>query len=228
MAKLRITYAKSTIGYSKDQKATVRSLGLRKLQAVVVKDDNPSIRGMLFKVRHLVRVEEVADDYVEPVRVVDHQTRVLSTDGIAAPTFAAAAPPVAVSVLPELPAEPEAVTEAAPVPAPADRVPAAAAADQLELIEGIGPKIAALLHQAGIRTFRQLAATDEARLQALLDAAGLAVADPATWAEQAAFAAAARWDELKALQEQLTGGRRDSLSEKETDLEGPGEGSTLP
>lgn len=62
MAKLRITYAKSAIGYSKDQKETIRSLGLRKLQSSVVKDDNASIRGMIFKVQHLVKVEEIAAD----------------------------------------------------------------------------------------------------------------------------------------------------------------------
>lgn len=68
MAKLRITYRKSSIGYSKDQKATVRSLGLRKLNSVVVRDDTPSVRGMIFKVQHLVAVEEVGDDYQLPVK----------------------------------------------------------------------------------------------------------------------------------------------------------------
>ena len=61
MAKLRITYVKSAIGYSKDQKATIRSLGLHKLNSVALHDDTPSIRGMAFKVRHLVTLEEVAD-----------------------------------------------------------------------------------------------------------------------------------------------------------------------
>jgi large subunit ribosomal protein L30 len=59
MSSLRITYKKSTIGYSIDQKATVRSLGLRKLNQVVVRPDSPTLRGMLFKVRHLVTFEEV-------------------------------------------------------------------------------------------------------------------------------------------------------------------------
>jgi len=60
MAKLRITYTKSSIGYSKDQKATVRSLGLRKLNSVAVHEDTPVVRGMIFKVKHLVSVEELA------------------------------------------------------------------------------------------------------------------------------------------------------------------------
>jgi large subunit ribosomal protein L30 len=62
MAKLRITYSKSAIGYSGEQKDTIRSLGLRKLNSTVVQEDNPVIRGMVFKVRHLVRVEEIADE----------------------------------------------------------------------------------------------------------------------------------------------------------------------
>lgn len=61
MAKLRVTYKKSAIGYSKDQKATVRSLGLRKLNSSAIHDDTPSIRGMIFKVRHLISVEEYAE-----------------------------------------------------------------------------------------------------------------------------------------------------------------------
>ncbi len=58
MAKLRIKYVKSAIGYSKDQKATIRSLGFRKLQQTVEHEDHPAIRGMVQKVIHLVQVEE--------------------------------------------------------------------------------------------------------------------------------------------------------------------------
>jgi large subunit ribosomal protein L30 len=61
MSKLRITYKKSMIGYAQDQRDTMRSLGLRKLNQTVLRPDNPSIRGMVFKVRHLVEVEEVKD-----------------------------------------------------------------------------------------------------------------------------------------------------------------------
>ena len=59
MAKLQITYSKSAIGYEKSQKATVKALGLRKLNQTIVQEDTPAIRGMLDKVRHLVTVEEV-------------------------------------------------------------------------------------------------------------------------------------------------------------------------
>lgn len=62
MAKLRITWVKSSIGYAKDQKVTVWTLGLRRLNQTVEQEDNPAIRGMVHKVRHLVRVEEVESD----------------------------------------------------------------------------------------------------------------------------------------------------------------------
>ncbi|MBI2957543.1 MAG: 50S ribosomal protein L30 [Chloroflexi bacterium] len=58
--KLRVVWTKSQIGYPPDQRATLRSLGLRRLQQVVEKEDSPSIRGMLLKVRHLVEVEELS------------------------------------------------------------------------------------------------------------------------------------------------------------------------
>jgi predicted flap endonuclease-1-like 5' DNA nuclease len=88
--------------------------------------------------------------------------------------------------------------------------PAVAADDDLKLIEGIGPKIAGILQAAGIRSFAQLAAMTPATIQPLLDAAGprYRIADPLTWPEQAALAAAGRWDELQALQDTLIGGRR--------------------
>ncbi len=57
MAKLRITWVKSAIGYAQDQKATIRALGLRRLHQTVEQTDSPAIRGMVWKVRHLVEVE---------------------------------------------------------------------------------------------------------------------------------------------------------------------------
>lgn len=60
--RLKITLTKSPIGYKHDQRETVHGLGLRKMWSTVVKDDTPSIRGMVNKVRHLVTVETVADD----------------------------------------------------------------------------------------------------------------------------------------------------------------------
>lgn len=101
-------------------------------------------------------------------------------------------------------------------PAPAVRAPEPVAAapaapakpDDLTLIEGIGPKIASVLQAAGITTFAQLATTDLSRLEQILLAADLRLADPATWPEQAGLAATGKWEEFKALTESLKGGRR--------------------
>ena len=57
--KLRITWVKSAIGFEKSQGLTVRSLGLKKLNNTVEVNDTPQVRGMIYKVRHLVRVEEI-------------------------------------------------------------------------------------------------------------------------------------------------------------------------
>ena len=56
MAKLKIKWVRSTIGYTQDQRRTVRALGLRRLNHTVEREDSPTIRGMLHKVRHLVQV----------------------------------------------------------------------------------------------------------------------------------------------------------------------------
>ncbi len=62
MSKLRITLARSVIGHPKDQKETARALGLTKLNRTVVRPDSPMVRGMVEKIRHLVRAEEIGDD----------------------------------------------------------------------------------------------------------------------------------------------------------------------
>jgi large subunit ribosomal protein L30 len=58
VTKLKVTQIRSVIHRPKDQKATVRRLGLHRLGDSVVKDDRPEIRGMIAKVSHLVKVEE--------------------------------------------------------------------------------------------------------------------------------------------------------------------------
>ena len=55
---LRITLVKSPIGYSKVHKATIRALGLHRMNDTVEQVDTPTVRGMLYKVSHLVEVEE--------------------------------------------------------------------------------------------------------------------------------------------------------------------------
>ena len=59
MAKLKVTQVRSTIGCKKDQIATIKALGLRKIRSEKIHEDTPAIRGMIEKVKHLVSVEEV-------------------------------------------------------------------------------------------------------------------------------------------------------------------------
>ena len=68
MAKLRITYIKSAIGYNVKQKATIQALGLRRLRQTVEHEDSPVIRGMINKVSHLVRVDAAPETVEEAVR----------------------------------------------------------------------------------------------------------------------------------------------------------------
>ena len=62
MTRLKVTQVRSVIHRPRDQKQTVRRLGLHRIRDSVIKDDRPEIRGMIAKVQHLVRVEEVADE----------------------------------------------------------------------------------------------------------------------------------------------------------------------
>lgn len=58
MATIKIQQVKSGIGYPKDQKATLKSLGLHKISQVAEVEDSPSIRGMINKVKHIIKVVE--------------------------------------------------------------------------------------------------------------------------------------------------------------------------
>ena len=59
MAKLKITLTHSPLGYTIDQRLTVKALGLGKIRTSVVQEDTPTLRGMIHKVEHLIKVEEV-------------------------------------------------------------------------------------------------------------------------------------------------------------------------
>ncbi|NWL90046.1 MULTISPECIES: 50S ribosomal protein L30 [unclassified Paenibacillus] len=61
MAKLQITLVRSLIGRPENQRTTVKTLGLRKINQTVVHTDNPAIRGMVNQVSHLVKVQEIAE-----------------------------------------------------------------------------------------------------------------------------------------------------------------------
>ncbi len=111
----------------------------------------------------------------------------------------------------EVPARAEPKKAAAPAAkkAPAKKAAKAAKGDDLKLIEGIGPKIAELYVAAGIDSFAKLADADVAQLKSLLEEAGpqFAAHDPTSWPQQARLAAEGKFDELKALQAELQGGR---------------------
>lgn len=81
--------------------------------------------------------------------------------------------------------------------------------DDLKVVEGIGPKIAGLLNDIGITTWRELADAPVEKVQEMLDAAGprYRIHNPATWAQQAGLAADAKWAELEKLQDELDGGK---------------------
>jgi len=80
------------------------------------------------------------------------------------------------------------------------------ASDDLKIIEGIGPKVVTLLKDNGIETFSHLAETPVEKLREILDAVNLNMMDPATWPQQAKFAASDEWEALKELQETLVSG----------------------
>lgn len=81
--------------------------------------------------------------------------------------------------------------------------------DDLKAVEGIGPKIESLLHDDGIKTWKQLSEAPVTRLQKILDDAGkrFKLAAPGTWPKQAGLAHEGKWDELEALQDVLNGGK---------------------
>ena len=229
MAKLRIRYTKSAIGYSSRQKETIRSLGLHKLQSVVIHNDTPAIRGMAFHVRHLVTLEEIDDAQIEaPKRraattIVLKASELSEAHGVApavspvpVPEAAVVAPAVSASVALEAPGVPQApvvqpavaLSKAIEAEAPVHEQPVVDH-ENLEIIEGIGPKIADKLHESGIHTFAQLAEATPETLEQILRGAKLygGLSSMSTWGEQAVLAAAGKWDELKALQERLNAGR---------------------
>ncbi len=118
---------------------------------------------------------------------------------------------VAEPVLEEVAAEAEAPVEAPPAPAKEAKPKAAKKSkkDNLKKLEGVGPKIASVLADAGIETFAQVASASVEELDKIVrQDAGISIANPETWPEQAALAAEGKWDELKEMQDGLKGGRR--------------------
>ena len=87
-------------------------------------------------------------------------------------------------------------------------------ADDLVKIEGIGPKVAKTLIEAGITTFAQLAESNAGDIQGILTEAGLKMMNPETWIDQAKLAAAGDWKALEKLQAKLVGGRKAAPAKK--------------
>jgi large subunit ribosomal protein L21 len=87
-------------------------------------------------------------------------------------------------------------------------------ADDLTKLEGIGPKVAKALIDAGVQTFEALSNTAVDDIQTILTNAGLKMMDASTWPEQAKLAAAGDWDDLKKMQDKLSGGRKVSAEKK--------------
>ncbi|HSL43142.1 MAG TPA: DUF4332 domain-containing protein [Anaerolineales bacterium] len=83
-----------------------------------------------------------------------------------------------------------------------------ASPDDLTRIEGIGPKVAEVLNDTGIKTFEALAQANPAQVQETLNEAGLQMMKPEGWIEQAELAAKGDWDALERLQAELKGGRK--------------------
>jgi large subunit ribosomal protein L21 len=87
-------------------------------------------------------------------------------------------------------------------------------ADDLTKIEGIGPKVATTLSDAGIATFEALSSTKVEDIEKILTNAGLRMMDATTWPQQAELAAQGDWESLKKLQDSLSGGRKASAQKK--------------
>lgn len=93
-------------------------------------------------------------------------------------------------------------------PDAAIRVEREATPDDLQRIEGIGPKVSRVLNEAGITTFEVLSRANPADVQRTLRDAGLQMMNPEGWIEQASLAAKGDWEGLERLQNELKGGRK--------------------
>jgi large subunit ribosomal protein L17 len=155
--------------------------------------------------------------YAEPHPVIEaaHQAAAVQLPALskdeAEAKFAAAVTTLPPTLQPS--AEPAAVIDA-PTEPPSGKLTMGAAdvhRDDLKKIEGIGPKIAEALNNAGVLTFAQLARLQPAEIEKIVRDAGVRmIGHGETWPVQADLAAAGKWGELKALQAQFEGGRRSS------------------
>jgi large subunit ribosomal protein L20 len=128
----------------------------------------------------------------------------------ATPKVAKAAKPAPAPKVAKPAAAPKVVAVAAAAPVVAAAAPQKSAkADDLKIVEGVGPAIEKLFHAKDITTYAQLADTSVETMQAILDEAGsrYRVHNPGTWAAQSALARDGKFEELKVLQDELNGGK---------------------
>ena len=104
--------------------------------------------------------------------------------------------------------EPKKAKAAKKIEAPEVKPETTSEADDLVKIEGIGPKVAAALNAAGIKTFAALAESKAEEIQKILSEAGLKMMNPEGWIDQAKLAAKGDWKAFEKLQEKLVAGRK--------------------
>lgn len=160
---------------------------------------------------HVMPFQEVAET-VAPTKTAKKAEAAPAAEKPAAKKKAAEETPVVEAAAPV--AEEVSAVETAPVAEDDTTAKKAAAkkapkANDLKIVEGVGPKIEQLLKDGGINTWEELAEASVDRLKEILEAAGsrYQIHDPSTWPAQAKFAAEGRWDDLKDYQDMLLGGR---------------------
>lgn len=170
--------------------------------------------GREYEFRYLINDKRWENDWNADKYVPSPYEGILnSVVAVPAQAVPMAAPAPAAAVVEEKPAPKAKKKKAAPKAKKATAKKAVAAKpkkDNLKRIEGIGPKIASVLTEAGVATFKDLAAATPARLREILIASNpkYKMYVPDTWPEQAALAADGKWDDLKVLQDELDGGKR--------------------
>jgi large subunit ribosomal protein L17 len=177
---------KSTVG---EEKKKTR----RKKSTVKKETSAPEAATEVTEIPALVEAAEETPAVVEETPVVD----------------AVVEAPVVVEEVPVVEAVAEIAAVVEEAPAVVEEAVTTSKADDLKIIEGIGPKIAELFINKGITTFTQLATTSIEDMKAILEEAGgvYVTKDPTTWAAQSQMAADGKMDELKAWQDELNGGK---------------------
>lgn len=180
------------------------------LTVKVIEFNRDDKRIMVSHMRYLEDIQREAEDVVKEERKKQHvevQKAIKDTQSKYEPTTLGDIAGLA-QLKEQL--ESNAAKEEAPAPAPKAKAPEPAVADDLKIVEGIGPKIEEIFHGAGILTFADLAGKNADELREILLSHGnqYKMFDPETWPAQAQLAADGKWDELNQLKDELQGGRK--------------------